>query len=142
MTLKVKIRPYIDADYEDVKKNLEDGSIYEDDWDAREVLKKKIDEHPGTILVAESDGCVVGNIYLVDDPFSPAVYRLAVRKEYRGHDIGRLLMDHAEQELKRRGHRHVMIFVNSDFDGLVGWYESQGYQYTQGKSFRCMWKDF
>jgi ribosomal protein S18 acetylase RimI-like enzyme len=139
MSNEVIVRPYVDADYEQVKLNLEEADIFDSGMDTREILKEKVKQNPGSILVAQIDNNVVGNVYIIDDAWFSGIFRLAVRKEHRGGDVGRILMQKAEQYLKDKGHSEVMIFVNDKYDRLINWYKKQGYQHTDNK-FKALWK--
>ena len=83
MNDEVKIRPYLDADYEQVKINLVEGDSFDVAMDTRERLKNKIKQDPNSILVAEINNRVIGNIYIINDAWFAGVFRLAIRKESR-----------------------------------------------------------
>ena len=94
------IRDYTDADYEDVKQNLEDGGRFDVELDGRDIFQRKITLRPGSILVAEDDGHVVGNVLLIYDGWMPLVFRLAVGGAYRNQGLGTRLLEAAEQVWK------------------------------------------
>jgi len=133
------IRPYVDTDYEEVKINLEDGNLFDPEMDTREILKNKIKKDSKSILVAEINKKIIGNVYVVNDPWFAAIFRLAVKREYRGKNIGLSLMQKAEQYLKNQGHSQVMLFANQNFDKLIGWYKKQGYKHSDN-TFKALWK--
>jgi ribosomal protein S18 acetylase RimI-like enzyme len=79
----------------------------------------------GELLVAFADGEVVGHVYIWDEPadeqvlrelcpHTPLIMNLWVRVDRRRHGVGSLLMDEAEEWLRRRGHHSVALGVDTD----------------------------
>ena len=136
---KVEIRNYRDSDYEDVKKNLEDGELYYFECDSRENLKRKIERDPDSILVAVVDGRAVGSVYIVAEPWCAFIFRLVVRKDYRKTGTSSLLMKEAEKILKEKGIKWVSVFVEDSKEDLKKYYEKRGY--VPAKVYRDMDKD-
>jgi len=135
----VVIRDYEDPDYDELAQSLQDGNLFNTDWDSRDNLKNKIRLHPGSILVACVGNRVIGCVYTVSDAWAAFIFRLAVRREYRGHGVGQLLMEAAEDRLRRSGYCEAAIFVNESDTGLQDFY-SQKLRYTPTGSYRCMYK--
>ncbi len=123
----VEVRAYTDADYKAVKRNLEEGDLFNADIDTQERLHRKIIERPGSILVASVGDEVVGSAYLLEDPWNSFIFRLAVRKDFRRHGIGALLMDEAEKKLREKGANNVSLFVRENHSELQEWYKKRGY---------------
>ena len=136
----VEIRNYKDSDYEDVKTNLKEGDLYDEVWDSRENLKKKIERDPDSIIVAVEDGKAIGNIYVIRDGWANFVFRLAVRKTHRNKGIAKVLMKEAETRLKQIGVKECSLFVRDDDNKLKEWYKKQGYQASKRKH-QAMWKE-
>lgn len=63
----IHIRPYTTNDYTWVRRNMEEGGLYYPEIDAEQKLNEKITRNPGSILVAELNGAVVGNILIMED---------------------------------------------------------------------------
>lgn len=124
-----KIRGYKDSDYPQVKKNLQEANRFDPVLDGRENLKRKIENNPGSILVAVSTGSVVGNIYLIEDGWSAFLFRLAVQKQFQRKGIGSLLMDTAEKRLRKKGYSEVSVLIREEeCDRLRGFYAKRGYK--------------
>jgi len=136
---KVKIRSYRDSDYLDVKRNLQEGGLYNKDCDKRERLRKKVQKDPNSIIVAIVDGKVVGNVYIVAEPWCAFIFRLAVRKKYGKQGIGSLLLEEAEKMLRKTGVKWVSVFVEDAKEDLKGYYSKRGYE--AAKKYRCMDKN-
>ena len=105
----IKIRKYRPADYLQLKSVLEEAQLYDEGWDSKENIAGIKD-----VLVVVSDKSVVGTLFLV--PFGAKVvflFRLAVKKEFRGQGIATRLMNYAYDLLKKQGVKEVGLFVNS-----------------------------
>ena len=122
-----RIRDYTDADYEDVKQNLEDGGRFDVELDGRDIFQRKITLRPGSILVAEDDGHVVGNVLLIYDGWMPLVFRLAVRRAYRNQGLGTRLLEAAEHRLKEWGATGVSLLFDDREQHLRAFYAKRGY---------------
>lgn len=122
----VMIRDYQDSDYEEVRQNLLNGGLFYELSDTRDNLRRKSERDPESIIVAEYDHAVVGNVFFVEDGWMPWIFRLAVRKEYRERGIGSLLMDEAEKRLKARGYQLIGFFVNEQEPEAQEWYTKRG----------------
>ncbi len=66
----IKVRPYIDEDYEAVKRNLEEGTLFDPTLDTQGTLATKIRDRPESILVATVNDIVVGSVYIIEDHLS------------------------------------------------------------------------
>ena len=123
----IEIRSYKDEDYEEVKINLEDGGLFDESLDTKEVLKSKIKSNPDSILVAVVDKQIVGSVYLIQDLWSSFIFTLAVRKEFRERGIGSKLMEESERILKEKGIKDVALFVREGHKELIDYYQKRGY---------------
>ena len=98
-----------------LEQNVEDalGVLHGHDWRWRKA--RHIDEdtaaNPAGIFVAEAQGCVVGYITTrVDrDSGRGRIPNLAVATEFRGHGLGRRLIEHALDYFRREGLAYAMI---------------------------------
>lgn len=134
----MKIRDYLDSDYEQVKVILQEGKLFDPVIDTRQNFLKKTTRNLGSIIVAEADNCAVGNVFTVDDGWAAFVFRLGVHSEYRRRGIGSLLMTEAERRLREKGCEEVSIFVNDADERLKNYYRKQGFLSTG--SYRFMYK--
>ncbi len=121
----VEIRPYTDADYEAVKRNLEEGGLFSSSIDTREILHAKSEIHQPSILVAAVKEEVVGNVYIVEDRWSSFIFRLAVRNDWRRQGIGSLLMEEAERRLREKGIKNIALFVRNNEQDLIEYYKKK-----------------
>jgi len=58
------------------------------------------------------------------------MYSVAVRPEYRGEGLGRLLVADAFRMARERGLARITLEADQGNDVLVRWYESQGFTVT------------
>ena len=83
---------------------------------------------PGAILVAESDGVIVGTVIAGWDGWRAHLYRLAVDPSSRGQGIGRLLVQAAEERLRALGAIRFDAMVLSGNALGEGAWEAMGYR--------------
>lgn len=134
----IKIRPYTDSDYPQVKRNLAAGGLFLENWDARENLAGKIQKNPDSILVAVLEKQIIGSVYIVEDGWSAKIARLCVGKNYRNKGIGSKLLEAAEEILKGKGRKEIALYVDEDNLDLKDFYKKRGY--FPGGKCRCMRK--
>ena len=129
------IRYYKDADYEEVKQTLEEGKLYDEVWEDRENLRRKVGRDPESILLAIDDNKIIGCVFIVEDGWNAFIWRLSVREKYRKQGVGKMLMEKAEEIIKARGIKESSIFVNAQNDSLKQWYRQRGYLQTSDYTF-------
>ena len=83
------------------------------------------------ILVVEMDNEIVGYATLGPNrvstfPFEGEVYEIYLRPEYQGVGLGSKLFADAVNELKRRSYKGVVVWVLSDNDPAITFYENAG----------------
>jgi ribosomal protein S18 acetylase RimI-like enzyme len=132
------IRYYNDNDYAEVKQVLQEGDLYDDVWEDRQNLKRKIKRDPQSILVAEDNKQIVGCVFIVEDGWNAFIWRLSIRKNHRKKGIGLLLMQKAEEIIKSRGIKESSLFVDTKKDSLKEWYQKQ--KYIKTSDFTFMYK--
>jgi ribosomal protein S18 acetylase RimI-like enzyme len=136
----VNIRFYKVSDYQEVKQVLQEADLFDETWEAPENLAKKIKKDKESILVAEFDGEVIGCVFIVEDGWTAAIWRLAVRKDQRRKGIGKQLMEKAEQIVRDRGLKEVSLLVNTNNQMLKTWYEKQDYE-ASPSDYTFMYKE-
>ncbi len=129
------IRYYKDADYEEVKQALEEGKLYDEVWEDRENLRRKVGRDPESILLAIDDNKIIGCVFIVEDGWNAFIWRLSVREKYRKQGVGKMLMEKAEEIIKARGIKESSIFVSAQNDDLRQWYKQRGYLQTSDYTF-------
>ena len=96
--------------------------------DDLESLRRLVVHDPGSLLVAELDGEIVGTLIAAWDGWRGNLYRRAVLPEHRRRGFGRDLVRHAELELRRQGAIRVAAVVVEDHDPATGFWQAAGYE--------------
>jgi ribosomal protein S18 acetylase RimI-like enzyme len=90
-------------------------------------VARLIDEHSGSVLVAEMKGGLVGVLIAAWDGWRGNMYRLAVHPSHRRKRIATQLVRAGEESLRRRGARRVSALVAHDDDVAGGLWDATGY---------------
>lgn len=93
--------------------------------DSEEALRKLSAFEPGSLLVAERDGALVGAVIAAWDGWRGNLYRLAVGSRHRRRGIGRALIRAAEGHLREQGATRISALV-FDADDAIGLVEAVG----------------
>lgn len=135
----IKIRPYTPDDYMSVRRNMEEGGLYYPEIDSQQKLNEKIKRNPGSIIVAELNGKIVGNILIMEDGWGPFFFRLSVAKDYRNKGIGSLLLEKTEDILAAKGYQEVYCLVKDSDTQIKDYYKKRGFEEGE-KPYRVMAK--
>jgi ribosomal protein S18 acetylase RimI-like enzyme len=84
--------------------------------DTPEALDLVLQHNDELLLVAESEGRIVGTVMGGWDGWRGNIYRLAVLPEYRRRGIGSALVDEVAWRLRRKGARKISIMVERTDD--------------------------
>jgi ribosomal protein S18 acetylase RimI-like enzyme len=90
-------------------------------------VERLIAERPGSLLVAETDGEIVGTLIAVWDGWRGNMYRLAVRSDHRRNGIALELVRAGEAYLRGEGARRITALVAYEDPVAAGFWESAGY---------------
>lgn len=123
----LRMRTYVDEDYGDVKQNLMDVKLFDEKKDSRSIFLQRINLNPHSIIVAEWNGVVVGNVFIVMDNWSAFFFRLAVRKKIQNAGIGSQLLQQAEEHLKHMGIKEVFLFIDLKNKKMLNFFKKQKY---------------
>lgn len=113
--------------------------------------KRYMDEGD-TFFIAEAEGKPAGYISIIDCNYLGKVCRLhflAVLVEYQSKGVGTKLMEHFENEAKKRGYQRIIVNVYADNERAIKFYERKGYnpwftipyRYEEGIDAYVMFKD-
>ncbi len=107
------------------------------------VYEPRMDKQPGPVLddyaarVANGEafvlceaGNIVGALVLIDQDDYLLLDNVAVDPTQQRRGFGRRLVEFAETEARRRGHREIRLYTNEVMHENVGRYERLGYAVT------------
>jgi ribosomal protein S18 acetylase RimI-like enzyme len=91
-------------------------------------ISVKMKHKDGLFFVAvDAKGEVVGSVMAGFDGHRGWIYSMAVKQELRTKGLGSSLLKHAEKELKKRGAPKINLQVMPDNEGVIKFYEKNGY---------------
>jgi ribosomal protein S18 acetylase RimI-like enzyme len=96
--------------------------------DDLESVHRLLSFDPGALLVAESDGSLVGSVIAGWDGWRGSIYRLAVSPAERRGGVAGALVREAERRLAGLGAQRLQAFVVSDSPGAMGFWRSSGWE--------------
>jgi ribosomal protein S18 acetylase RimI-like enzyme len=95
--------------------------------DRIEDVQRLLSDAPGSLLVAESEGAILGALIAAWDGWRGNMYRLAVDSEHRRKGIGVALVRAGEEHLGREGANRITALVAFE-DPIAGaFWEAAGY---------------
>lgn len=98
--------------------------------DTREEIAKKVGRDPDLFVVAEEEGKLIGTVIGGYDGRRGLIYHLAVDHAYRGHGLGRSLMNEVERRLIAKGCIRAMLIVKPTNAQVIEFYQSFGWETT------------
>lgn len=102
--------------------------------DTHESLAALIAFDPDALLVAETDGFLVGSLIAAWDGWRGSFYRLAVRPGERRRGLARQLVDVGEERLRRRGAVRLNAIAVFEETAAKGFWEERGYVWEEGQA--------
>ncbi|HZW26892.1 MAG TPA: peptidase C39 family protein [Trueperaceae bacterium] len=116
----------------DALEELEQG--FPGDRISRASLSRLLGRDSAVVLVAETDGQVVGDaIVLFRTGFRTArLYSMIVSPEHRGKGVARALLAQAEAAARERGSVSLRLEVREDNRAAIALYSSEGYEVIGG----------
>ena len=97
--------------------------------DRAEDVERLVREMPGSLLVAEDGGRLVGALIAAWDGWRGNMYRLAVHPDHRRHGIALSLVEEGERRLRLKGARRVTALVAREDDVAGALWVAAGYAY-------------
>lgn len=99
--------------------------------DRLEDIERLAGDSPAALLVAESDGEIVGTLIAAWDGWRGNMYRLAVRGDSRRQGIGLALARAGEDYLRRCGASRITALVAFEDETAASFWERAGYPLDQ-----------
>lgn len=95
--------------------------------DTAEAVERLLADRPGTLLVAECDGTLVGALIAASDGWRANMYRLAVATRWRRRGIAQALVSEGERRLREHGTGRITALVAYDDPVARGFWAAAGY---------------
>lgn len=90
--------------------------------DSKEGIQKYLIRNPTTCFVAEENGEMIGVIMSGHDGRRGYIYHTTVKEEYRGHGIGKNLVESAMTALEQEGiHKAALVAFEKNISGNAFW---------------------
>ena len=86
--------------------------------------------------VVDDGGEVVGVLVLMDKESGILLDNVAVSPQRQGEGIGRRLIEHAESEARRLGHRHLDLYTHEKMTENIAMYGRIGYEEVERRTER------
>ena len=115
------------------------GSVCTDD--NKEGIEKYLKRNPTTSFVAVDDGKIVGCIMAGHDGRRGFFHHVSVAKEYQRKGIGKQLVAHAMDALRKEGIRKVALVAFTDNDLGNRFWEEQGFTVRKDLYYRNKYTD-
>lgn len=137
----ITIRPYLPSDYNHVKALLQEADLYADTWESEDNLASIVKSNPDSIIVAEDQGKIVGNIFRIayGEKIS-FLFRLAVKKEYRNQGLATRMLAYVEDRARKKGIVELCLFADETNKDLQLFYKKRGWTSSQ-HPYYCLWKE-
>ncbi len=108
-----------------------------------EWLQQLIDEHPESIIVADNSGKLVGAAEIAFNANSPVgniksaeLSKLYVLERFCGQGIGLMLLESAEEMLRKRGEQQYWLWVLDSNTRAINFYYKHGFTYLGNAPFQ------
>jgi ribosomal protein S18 acetylase RimI-like enzyme len=124
---ELSIRSGTDDDIPDVLRLWRDAGTAPSATDDRDGLSVLLATDPDALLVAQSEGLIVGALIASFDGWRGNMYRLAVLPTYRRHGTARSLALEGERRLRSVGARRITALVGHELEGAEAFWSRVGY---------------
>ncbi len=128
------IRVAIEQDIRAVLRLWESAGSAPTVTDNRDGLLRLLATDSDALLLAESEGVVIGSLIAAWDGWRGSFYRLAVHPERRRQGIATALLREGEQKLRARGATRLTAIVADDDLGALGLWTAVDYTRQQNRA--------
>ena len=138
----ILVRNYKDDDYPEIEALYHSpnsfGGRFDSARDSFERLEKLSQAKPGSILVAEHKGKIVGCVTIFEDGRSAWLYLFAIQNG-ANDEIAQALWNAAKDILKQMGHSQVLVYAPSGDSSFEERYIHLGF--LKGADYTAFWQD-
>jgi ribosomal protein S18 acetylase RimI-like enzyme len=101
--------------------------------DSPEAVATLLARDPGALIVAESDGDIVGSVVAGWDGWRGSIYRLAVAPQGRRSGLATALLGAAEERLAALGAQRMHAIVLGSNAPAVAFWDASGWGFQEGQ---------
>ena len=140
--MEIMIRPVVIEDYEDLmalwNSTEQSRRALNPVDDSREGIERYLKRNPSTCFLAftEPDRKTVGVILTGHDGRRGIIHHMCVHPDYRRQGIARMLVQTAEEALRREGITKVFGLVFKNNEAANAFWEEQGYSLRTNLNYR------
>ncbi|HEX6538370.1 MAG TPA: GNAT family N-acetyltransferase [Candidatus Dormibacteraeota bacterium] len=96
--------------------------------DTPAALQRLLSHEPDALIVAESDGQLIGTLIAAWDGWRGSFHRLAVLPQHRREGVARRLLSEGARRLRARGATRLTAIVVADDVAAMAFWRSEGYE--------------
>ena len=126
--LGVLIRPAGSEEIEEVLALWSEAEAEPTHTDDAASLRRLLRHDPGSLLVAELDGRLVGTVVSGWDGWRGSIYRLVVHPRHRRQGLASELLSEAESRLSKVGAKRIQAIVVASDHGATGFWRTSGWE--------------
>lgn len=138
--MEITVRPVVISDYDSLlalwNSTEQSKRALNPVDDSREGIERYLKRNPKTCFLAESEGRIIGVILTGHDGRRAIVHHMCVHPDYRGKGIATMLVQRAEEALRKEGITKVFGLVFKDNDTANIFWEKQGYTLRTDLNYR------
>ncbi len=102
--------------------------------EAAEDVRGLMERDPEALIVAESEGEIVGTLIAGWDGWRATFYRLAVEPAHRRHGLATILVRAGEERFRALGAKRLNAIVESHKPGAMSFWAAAGYELQTSRS--------
>lgn len=138
--MEITVRPVVISDYDSLlalwNSTEQSKRALNPVDDSREGIERYLKRNPTTCFLAESEGRIIGVILTGHDGRRAIVHHMCVHPDYRCKGIATMLVQRAEEALRKEGITKVFGLVFKDNDTANIFWEKQGYTLRTDLNYR------
>lgn len=137
----MKVRKYLDSDFEELIKLYKNKPAYGGNYDAQRDERDRLNKTSGcgNLFVVENENReILGSAMILDNPHTFWLLRFAVNPEISEYQsVCELLMKKLKVIAKERGHSSIIVYTDPADAKLNARYTNL--DFNKGGEYRCYW---
>ncbi|MBF0277133.1 MAG: GNAT family N-acetyltransferase [SAR324 cluster bacterium] len=126
--LKTQIRALLSGDFDEIEKLWKSSEgVGLSVGDSREGVTRFLERNPGFSFVALKEDQIIGVVLCGHDGRRGYIHHLTIDPKYQNQGLGKLLVEHSLEQLKRYSIFKCHIFVFSDNENAIAFWKKTGW---------------